>query len=228
VITATTTPPAIHASAKPCADYTPVNLHVLRTTTAISPDCDWAVVSIGDDDIKAGKNHTSYRLPKLKENTPYRAFVIERRTGRIVYHFEMEHSAQVHWLKDNSYLVVNYLTGGSLSTPLFFTLKSDRIHQPSNLANLIRADVERRANQSALGKGKGGTWLYHYYVDYIEDDGAGMTIAAETTLAPDEAHNLDGTDKCYVYRVSKTTLRYRFVRESDIDNCPRNPDEKWN
>ncbi|MFT4074660.1 MAG: hypothetical protein QM647_03945 [Asticcacaulis sp.] len=227
MVLAASTPPAVHAPAEACADYTPVNLHVLRTTIATSPDCRWAVVVVGSEDIEAGQNNpTPFKLPKLTEETE-NAFVIERATGKITYRFEMVRSASLHWLKDNRHLIINYFEGSGTDIPLLFVLKPSQTHNPVKLSELVWPSVLKRAGIPYTPTNASSHWVYHYYVNFIEDKDERLLISAQPwyTQKGDEG---PGIVKCYIYSISKATLRYRFVREDNIDNCPRNPDEKWN
>ena len=220
-------PPAVHAPAKACADYNPVNLHISWTTVALSPDCRWQLVSLGDDDIAKGSAALdTWHLPHSLAAARNRAFVIERATGKVAYSFEMERSASAHWLRDNRTLVVNYFAGSDATLPLMFPLSPGPLRAPVDLAKLVAPSVIEKlpiADRRPVGVNRK---IYHYYVNFVEDAGDRLIVSAdpEFTLKGDTG---PGGGRCYIYSVSKTTLRYRFVRADDDETCPHNADEKW-
>jgi len=220
--------PTIFAAARPCADYKPVNLHISYTTIATSPDCRWQVVSLGDDDIAIGASSLILsHSPPITPASRYRAFVIDRQSDKAIYQFEMERSASLHWLHDNRHLVVNYFAGAGSDIPLFFTLKAGKTRLPANLAARVYTDAVRRVPVQDRRPYGVSRQIYHYYVNFIEDTGGDVLISAEPWYIL-HGYEGEGASKCFIYSVSKTTLRYSFVREDNIDNCPRNPDEKRN
>ena len=139
----------------------------------------------------------------------------------------MERSASIHWLKDALYLIVNYFEGSGSAIPLLFTLKRAAPHEPVDLSAHIWLSVLYRAQVHDKRPYAINHWTYHYYVNFIQDTGNTVILSSEPWYTRNGATG-PGIVKCYIYSVSKTTLRYQSVREDYIDACPRNRYEKWN
>lgn len=212
MITAAITPPAIHAPAKPCADYKPIMLTVGASITTYSPDCHWAF------SVQASDEPPPLKVPGgFGDNN---AVLINMSTGEKQSDFLMESSAALHRMKDGKYAVINYFDGSGAAQPLLFNLNKKQ--PPADLAALIFPDILARIH-------KHKSQVFHYYVYFLKDEGKRITISANPifTLVGD---NGPGDGRCYIYSVEKATVRYHFVKslpEGDSHPCPYNQDEKW-
>lgn len=208
-------PPAAPAPKDPCSQMPALELHVMCTSVITSPDGRWKLVVLGDDNQTA-KIQGLY-LPKGRDP---RGFLFDTRSHRVVYKFEMERSAQAHWLKDGRTLVVNYYAGSDSTRPLAMRLSHSGGAKPRDLSTLVYADVLKRIR-------KNNSQVYHYYVRFLSDQGSRITIAAEPEFVKHGEHG-EGDGRCYLYSVDKATFRhYRFVKALSDETCPGNADEDW-
>ena len=205
-----TTPSAVHA---PCADYRPVILFA-RATTAPSPDCRWEIISLGVENKSAG---VQLGIPATDI---YNAFVVDRRTHKVIYRFEMEHVAYVHWLRDGHYLVINEQGGpGENSRPLVFKLTTGPMRLPLDLSTLVVPDALRRARMRPS----------RTYTDVTYMDGPSEHSKLSVGLRSyDPASGMEtGNDKCYIYyRQTADFHRYRFREQVHAATCSPNSDEE--
>ncbi|HVZ29112.1 MAG TPA: hypothetical protein VG839_01880, partial [Asticcacaulis sp.] len=208
------TPPAIHAPAKPCADYAPVGLTVGASKTVTSPDCRWAIFWADADHPRPAFPVSGWR----NDNTP----LIDLKTNKVVATFFMEESSMVHWLKDDRHLIINYFDGSGAAEPLAISLPPFA-GKPVDLAALVLPDVLRRIH-------KRQAQVYHYYVYFFKDAGDRVMISAEPVFTI-KGEDGPGDSRCLIYSIDKATFRhYRLVKyfhDDDAHPCPSNPDEKW-
>ncbi len=210
-------PPAVSAPQDPCDTMPATQMHVMCTTVTPSPDGRWKLVVAGDDDGRGAAKLRNLRLP---QNPELRGALVDVRTGRIIYKFEMERSAWVHWLPGGQILIVNYFQGSGTTMPLVFQLKQGPVKEPIDLSALVFPDVLKRIHHRR-------NQVYHYYVNYVSDEDRDIVISAEPqfVLKGDEG---PGDGRCYLYRVDKATFsHYRFIKEVPEDNCPSHPEEHW-
>lgn len=215
---AITTPPAVHAPAAHCVPALETGINVVVSAVRFSPDCRTAMVFRGN----------SGAPPAYPLKTPLKmetAAVVDIATGTELARFEMVRDAYPHWLTDKRHLIVNYYDGSGSSIPLVINLTR---HSPTpvNLADLVLRPTLLRARIPDLRPFAVNSWLYHYYVAYLDDGPSHVTVSAQIWYTP-YGRNGEGIVKCYVYSIDKATFRhYRFVREVK-NNCPGNENETW-
>ncbi len=157
------TTPIAHDGGSSCATYASASLYA-DTAVVNSPDCHWQVISFGNDDpTKSALVHLTPSDIKSGDN----AFIVDRSSGRVVYHFSMFHTARVSWLRDRHTLIVNLDPGpGEDGTVLAFPLDSI-VDSPIDLGSTVLPDVFRRSHfprtdthsfVSYTGT-RGGRWL---------------------------------------------------------------------
>lgn len=210
-------PPTGPTQADLCDRMRAGQVHVMCTSVVPSPDKRWQLVIAGDDN---GKGAVKIRNLHLPQNPDERGFLVDARSRRVLYQFEMERSAWAHWLPGGKILIVNYFQGSGTTMPLVFALKPGPVKRPVDLSKLVYSDVIKRIHHRR-------NQVYHYYVDYVSDEGRSIVIAAEPNFIKhgDEG---EGDSRCYLYRVDKATFRhFRFVKEVREGDCPTNADERW-
>jgi len=192
-------------------------LHVTCTSVIPSPDKRWQLVIAGDDN---GKGAAKIRDLHLPQNPDERGFLVDARTQKVVYRFEMERSAWAHWLPGGKILIVNYFQGSGTTMPLVFALKPGPVKRPVDLSKLVYSDIIKRIHHHR-------NQVYHYYVNYVLDEGQSIIIGAEPWFVK-HGNEGEGDTRCYLYRVDKATFRhFRFIREVQDESCPANADERW-
>lgn len=217
---AVTTPPAVHASFVPCDPSPKPGLNVGGSDVRFSPDCRWALVFKSD----AGPPPAFLLAKPLEDDT---AAVIDMTKGTERTRFEMVRDAYPHWLADGRHLIVNYYEGSGSTIPLAFDL-TQGAGAPINLAEVVLRPSLQRAGITDPHSFGINRWLYHYYVTYMDDGPAHVTVSAQLWYTP-HGREGEGIVKCYVYSIDKATFRhYHFVREvTDEDACPGNDHETW-
>ncbi len=161
-------PPAIKA----CATYEVAKLPGL-TNKANSPNCRWQVS--WSDKVNGGDN----------------AFVIDRRSGLAIYHFEMAHTARVYWQRDGRSLIVNLDPGpGEDGTALVISLTAIR-SKPIDLSLEVLPNVYRRSQFSHTDT---TSWIS--YITTRKDE---WIVSAQLETTPG---GLPGKESaCYLYAV---------------------------
>ena len=193
-------PPSYHVG-DVCGSYDAVKLYD-DTVVANSPDCRWQVVSFGRNDPAKS---VLVRLEPKDIASGDNAFVIDRATGRSIYHFSMYHNARVYWLRDGRTLIVNLGAGpGEDATALAIPLSSLDARS-TDLSQKVLPDVFRRT-----GFPRANT---HSYVSYVGTRTGRwrLSVSLETTRS-----GLPGKDsRCYLYSLKpKSSEKPQFIGSS--------------
>lgn len=213
-------PPVVSAPAKSCADGKPVYFFLATTKVIPSPDCRWTLYFSGAETSP----------PKIKgilrrKRQTGDAIVIDNKHGREALRFNMAGNANVHWLHDRRYMLVDYAAGSNVMTPLVFYLSRSSA-EPTDISRLIAADILKQVRMDVPTATEND--IYHQYVSFVSEDARSLTVSAQVDY---ETHDdRVGNGSCYLYTVSKATFHHRFVKRLPYDNkndCPHDPEEHW-